>query len=80
MQEPPIRIVLWDLKGDGKGRARLRLHAWVADEQKGSLTPFFSFLQEKVARPVGKAGEATGKAVKRGASWVWDRLKGDQGN
>jgi len=50
-----------------------------------------AFLQDKVARPVGKAGVATGKAVgkagvatgkavKRAATWVWDKLKGNEGN
>ena len=33
------------------------------------------FAKEKIAEPVVKAGKATGKAVKKAATWTWDKLR-----
>ncbi len=34
------------------------------------------FFRDKVGKPVGTAGKATGKAVKKAATWTWEKLKG----
>ena len=46
----------------------------IPKDKKGSAIG--EFTKEKIARPVGKAGKATGKAVKHGATWTWKKVTG----
>jgi len=34
------------------------------------------FTKEKIVRPVGKAGKATGSAIKKAATWTWRKVAG----
>jgi len=38
-----------------------------------------TFAKDKIGRPVGTAGKATGKAAQRAATWVWGKLRGKSG-
>lgn len=46
----------------------------VPEVEGGGVGEFF---KEKVAKPVGKAGVAAGKAVGKAAKWTWDKLTGE---
>lgn len=35
------------------------------------------FAKEKIAEPVTEAGKTTGRAVKKAATWTWEKIKGD---
>ena len=35
-----------------------------------------TFAKDKIGRPVGIAGKATGKAAQRAAAWIWGKLRG----
>lgn len=48
----------------------------VPKDERGGIVRFAT---RKIARPIGKAGKAAGKAVKHGANWTWKKVTGKDG-